>query len=281
MRVFDQFNSPVKRLQLMQGDKLFVLSQTNEIWRIDSPASEPADQEAVRRAVEEMIALEAGRIVTRTREDESVESGGQMNYIEFIAEDSIARVSIKKVDQEGSLYELSFADGPDLFYVDGSNMPPAMIQNEAVLNFRDKRLLDLPKESISRVTIKKFGETTLSVEYVKDDEAWHPVTGEIAGKLNVQAFDKVLGLLSGFRADTVVEIGMSINDPEYYGFKEPWLEINLDVNIESAVRKTLLVGRSAGFNLRYVMIRGDQSIFMVEEQRLSVLSEGLFVGKGY
>ncbi len=278
MRVFEAVDSPVKRLQLIHGNDLFVLSQTNDLWRIDSPASEPVDQEVVHRAIEEMIALEAGRIVTKTRLDESAELGGDISYVEFQAADSVSVVSIKKADLSGTLYELSFADSSDLFYVDGSNMPPAMIKRQAVLDFRDRTLLSFPVESISRVTIKRFGETALSVEYVKDDEAWHPVAGEITGPLNVEAFERVLNLLSGFRADKVVKIGMSVDDAAYYGFKEPWLEINLDVNIASAVRKTLLVGRSAGSNLRYVMVRGDQSIFTVEEQRLSVLTEGLFIG---
>jgi len=280
MRVFEDLTAPLRRLQLMHGDDLFVLSQANDVWRIDAPASEPADQEAVRRAIAEIIALKAERIEIRSAEDESGAAGGELSYVEFLAGEKTVMISIRKADSDALRYELAFADSPDLFYVAGSNMPPVMIRSEAMLDLRDKSLLALPKESISRVTIKRFGQTAFSVEYVKEDGMWHPAAGEISGKLKGDVFAKVLDLLSGFRADRVVKIGMTVDDSEYYGFKEPWLEINLDVSIESAVRKTVLVGRSAGPNLRYVMVRGDQSIFTVAEQRLDVFMAGLLVGDG-
>jgi hypothetical protein len=159
-------------------------------------------------------------------------------------------------------------------------MPPVMVEREVVMDLRDKTLLSLSSKSINRVTIKKYGTIALSVAYAEADGTWHPSDGELKGKLNSEAFAKVLELLTAFRADKVVKIGMSVADSEYYGFKEPWLEVNLDVDIESAVRKTLLVGRAAGFNLRYVMLRGDQSVFTVDEQRLDIFTEGLFMEDG-
>ncbi len=280
MRVFEDITAPLRRLQLMHGDNLFVLSQTNDVWRMDAPASEPADQETVRRAIGQIIALKAERVEVRTDEDESGSGGGELSYVEFLAGEKTVMISIRKMDPEGLLYELAFADSADLFYVAGSNMPPVMITSEAMLDLRDKRLLALPQGSISRVTLKRSGQTAFSVEYVKEDGLWHPSAGEITGKLNGEVFAKVLNLLSGLRADKVVAIGMAVGDVEYYGFKEPWMELNLDVSIESAVRKTVLVGRSAGPTLRYVMVRGDQSIFTIEEQRLDVFKEGLLMGEG-
>lgn len=279
MRVFEEITKPLSRLQLMHGEDIFVLSQTNGLWRIDAPASEPADQEAVRRAIQQILALRAEHVVTSAVQPESSKDSGDWSYVEFLAGDQSAMVSVKKLDLAGSSYELSFADSSDLFYVAASNMPPVMVEREAVMGLRDKTLLSLPLGSISRVTIKKHGTTALSIDYVEADGTWHPSDGELKGKLNSEVFAKVLQLLTAFRADNVVKIGMSVDDYEYYGFKEPWLEVNLDVDIESAVRKTLLVGRAAEFNLRYVMLRGDQSVFTVDEQRLNIFIEGLFVGE--
>lgn len=280
MRVFEEITQPLDRLQLMYGEEIFVLSQTNGLWRIDAPASEPADQEAVRRAIRGMLLLEAERVATSTAPPESSRNSGDLNYVEFAAGDQHVMLTVKKQDLEGLSYELSFPDSSELYYVAGSNMPPVLVDREVVMDLRDKTLLSLPPGSISRVTIRKQGTTGLSAAYVEADGIWHPSDGEIKGKLNSEAFAKVLKLLSAFRADKVVKIGMSVDDAEYYGFKEPWLEVNLDVDIESAVRKTLLVGRTAGFNLRYVMLRGDQSVFTVAEQRLDVFSEGLLVEDG-
>ncbi|MFA7174348.1 MAG: DUF4340 domain-containing protein [Kiritimatiellia bacterium] len=280
MRVFEDITKPLSRLQLMQGEELFVLSQTNGLWRIDAPASEPADQEAVRRAIQQMLALKAERVVTGAAKPEFSENDGDWSYVEFSAGDQSAKVSVKKPDLAGSSYMLAFADSTELFFVAASNMPPVMVEREVVMDLRDKTLLSLSSKSINRVTIKKYGTIALSVAYAEADGTWHPSDGELKGKLNSEAFAKVLELLTAFRADKVVKIGMSVADSEYYGFKEPWLEVNLDVDIESAVRKTLLVGRAAGFNLRYVMLRGDQSVFTVDEQRLDIFTEGLFMEDG-
>jgi len=278
MRVFAEIDTPLRRLQISHGADLFVLSQTNGIWSIDLPASESVDQEVVHAAVEQMLALKAERIETKKRDDANNEIEGGSSQLEFQTGDKLAKASIKKMNMEGSLYEIAFAGSTELFYVSGSNMPPAMVRSEAVLEFRDKTLLALPKGSVSRVTIKRFGETALSFEYVQEDQIWLPAAGDMQIPLNVDDFEKSLALLSGFRADKVVKIGMTVDDYGYFGFKEPWLEINLDVTIENAVRKTLLVGRSAGFNLRYVMVRGDQSVFVVDEQRLNLVFNGVFTG---
>jgi len=279
MRIFTEIYTPLRRLQISHGEDLFVLSQTNGIWSIDSPASEPADQEVVHTAIEQMLALEAERIETKKIDDANSEIKGGSSQLEFQSGDKLSKASVRKMDLEGSLYEIAFAGSTELFYVSGSNMPPTMVRSEAVLEFRDKTLLALPRGSVSRVTIKKFGETAVSFEYVQEDQRWLPVAEDMQLPLNGDAFEKSLALLSGFRADKVVKIGMTVDDYVYFGFKEPWLEINLDVTIENAVRKTLLVGRSAGFNLRYVMVRGDQSVFIIDEQRLNLVFNGVFTGE--
>ena len=280
MRIFEELAYPIERLQFMVGKDLFVLSRTNDLWKIDSPASEPADQEMVQKAVDELLSLKADRIEARTEQDESGGQGVDLSYVEFTAGPLTAMVSVKKTDYEGLSYELSFADQSEVCYVAGSNMPPVLADRDVLLDFRDKTLLSLPDGSITRITIKKFGEPSYGIEYIEDDQSWHPATGNLNGKqLDLDAFNKVLAFLNGFRANKVVKVGLSVDDPAYYGFIQPWLEINLDVNVEDAVRRTLLIGRSAGAGMRYVMVRGGQSIFLVDEKRLSVFAEALIVDK--
>lgn len=277
MRIFKNPTGPLRRIQFVQGDYLFILSRTNDLWQIDSPASEPADQEAVQSAVSGILSLEADRIANRNQQDESDDTSVELSQVEFLAGGTNTVVSVKKADSDGTVYEFSFDGQPEVYYVAGSNMPPALVKRDALLDFRDKVLLSLPEKSIRRVTIKKFGETAFAVEYIEADESWHPVTGGIKGRLNIDAFNRVLSFLNGLLADRVVKVGLSVDDPVYYGFAEPWLEINLDVNLKDAVRKTLLVGRSAGKNMRYVMVRGDESIFVMDERRLNLFAEALII----
>lgn len=278
MRVFEELAYPIERLQFMVGKDLFVLSRTNDLWKIDAPASEPADQEMVQKSVDELLSLKADRIENRVEQDESGGQGTDLSYVEFTAGPVTAMVSVKKTDYEGLSYELSFADQSEVFYVAGSNMPPVLVDRNVLLNFRDKTLLSLPEGSITRITIKKFGEPAFGIKFIKEDQSWHPAIENLNGKqLNFDALKRVLAFLNGLRADKVVKVGLSVDDPAYYGFVQPWLEINLDVNVKDAVRRTLLIGRSAGSGMRYIMVRGGQSVFLVNEKRLSVFAEDLII----
>jgi hypothetical protein len=275
MRIFDGISGVISRVQIMVGTDLFVMSRTNDLWKIDSPVSEPADQERVQRAIEGIVSLRADRIVHGVQQDESGNQGFETGYIELTSGVETLMCSLKKADYAGETYELTFADSHDVYYVAGSNMPPALVSREALLDFRDKNLLSLPENSISRVTIRKSGEPAFAVEYVRENQRWFPAGGELGGTLNQDAFQRILRFLYDSRADRVAKVGLSSSDQEYYGFTEPWLEITLDLNLEDAVRRTLLIGRSAGGNMRYAMRRGDQSVFLVDEQRLAVFSESL------
>ncbi len=275
MRIFDGIAGLISRAQIMIGSDLFVLSRTNELWQIDSPVSEPADQRRVQRAIDAIVSLKADRIVHSVQPDESGDQGFETGYIELTSGSETLLCSVKKADYAGQAYELAFANSHDVYYVAGSNMPPALISRDALLDFRDKNLLSLPENSISRVTVKKSGETAFVAEYARATQTWFPAGGDVGGRLNQDAFRRILRFLYDSQADQVAKIGLSPSDPEYYGFTEPWLEINLDLHVAEAVRRTLLIGRSAGGNLRYAMRRGDQSVFLIDEQRLAVFTETL------
>ncbi len=281
MRMFEELTHPIERIQFMVDKELFALSRTNDLWKIDAPASEPADQAMVQRSVDNLLSLRADRIENRIEQDDSGAQGEDLNYVKFSAGAITAMISVKKTDYEGLSYELSFADQPEVYYVAGSNMPPVLVNREVLLDFRDKTLLSLPDGTINRITIKKFGTPAFGIDYRAEDQSWHPSTGNLnRGRFNLEAFNKFLTFLNGLQANKVVKVGLAADDPGLYGFVQPWLEINLDVNVEDAVRRTLLIGRSAGGGMRYVMVRGGQSVFLVEEKRLSVFAEALIVDGG-
>jgi len=60
-----------------------------------------------------------------------------------------------------------------------------------------------------------------------------------------------------------------------YGFRIPWLEISVDVEADDAMRKTILVGKEAGFGKRYAMVRGLDVLFVLGQEELQVLSQRL------
>ncbi len=280
MRIFDALPAPVKRLDIVVDTEAFVLSHTNQLWQIDSPVSEPADQQFVQRTIDTLLSMKAEQIRSHAHEDEASARKADAGYVALSVGDQTIVASIKKTDYRGELYEFEFADKPEVYYVAESNMPPALIDSAALLDFRDKTILAIPEQAVQRVTLRRFNETFFTAEFIEDSGSWHLGAGDFQGRVNQQAFSRLLALLTDLKADRVVKVGFETPDLEYYGFATPWLEVTLDLNLDDAIRRSLLVGRSDGNNLRYVMARGDQSIFLVEEQKLALFTSSLTVQEG-
>jgi len=81
--------------------------------------------------------------------------------------------------------------------------------------------------------------------------------------------------LGALKANRIEKLGLSLDDIDAYGLRSAWLEVSVDVDAADAVRKTLLVGKEAGFGKRYAMVRGLDVLFVLDEEALRVLSARL------
>ena len=276
-RLFDGVLSGVRRFQVYFGDALFVLTQTNGLWRFEAPVADVADQAVVRETVDRLLRLNAESISddsTGEARRVSNEQSPPISQVELFSENASWRFSILPDDIEGASLCVTFTNAPTVFRVASSNVPPALISMIGLLGLRDKTVLALPSESLRRITLKRDGGAVETVERLNGDAVWHLGEGS-AGRIAAERLNALVARLEGLRAERIERLGATPEGPDTYGFRQPWLEVSVDVDTHDAVRKTLLVGKETGFGKRYAMVRGLDVLFVLDKATLETLAARL------
>ena len=275
-RLFFEKPDNMRRLQIYYGDLLFVLTQTNALWQMQAPVSDVADQQVVKDTVAQLLRLKAETIVDDTQNDVRRAGGEQsppLSQVELFSDQASWRFSIAPDDYEGSYYRITFTNAPTVFRVASSNVPPALVSMIGLLGLRDKTVFALSADSLRRISVKRVGGgETLQRE--SGDAVWRLGEG-VTGKVNAERLGAWLAQLVALKADRIEKLGLALDDIDAYGLRSPWLEISVDVDVSDAVRKTLLIGKEAGFGKRYAMVRGLDVLFVLSEESLRVLTEPL------
>jgi len=164
-----------------------------------------------------------------------------------------------------------FTNSTRVFRVAASNVPSALVSTVGMLGLRDKTVLALPERSLRRITLKRGRAQADVVERSGPDAAWR--AGEVSpGKVDAARLSAVVALLEKIRADRVEKLGVTLEEIEAYGLRDPWLSLSADVDATDSVRKTLLVGKEAWFGKRYAMVRGLDILFVLSPETLGILN---------
>ena len=277
-RLFYGLPSGVRRFQVYFGDALFVLTQTNSLWRIEAPVADAADQSAVQDTVERLLRLTAVAIddvnmseATRITNEQSL----PISHVELFSEQASWRFSITPDDIEGTFLNITFTNSPTVFRVANSNVPPALVSMIGLLELRDKTVLNLPSASLRRISVKRNDGKVETVERPKGDGIWHLGPGGV-GRIATGNLDALVACLEHLDADRIESLGATPSALDTYGLRVPWLEVSVDVEAQDALRKTILVGKDAGFGKRYAMVRGLDALFVLDQMTLETL-EGRLV----
>ena len=276
-RLFFEKPDGIRRLQILFGDQLFVLGQTNALWQIQAPVSDIADQRVVKDSVEQLLRLKADRIVDESV-GESQSATGERSppicQVGIFSDRSELSFSVAPEDFEGKFYRFSFTNSPAVYIVASSNIPPAFVSMIGLLGLRDKTVLALQEKSIRRISVKRASGNGEVLVREKDDPAW--VLGDgVTGKVNAERLSKWLALVCNLKADRIEKLGLAVEDADRYGLRAPWLEVGLDVDSVDTVRKTLLVGKDAGFGKRYAAVRGLDVLFVLSPEALQLLANSV------
>ncbi|MEI7902184.1 MAG: DUF4340 domain-containing protein [bacterium] len=276
-RLFYEMPSSVRRLQVYFGDLLFVLSQTNAQWRLDAPVSDVADQAVVSAMVERVLRLNAETMDDGSASEARRVRDGQsapISHVELFSDQASWRFAIATDDVDGAFYRVTFTNAPTVFRVASSNMPPALVSMIGLLGLRDKTVLALQPQNLRRITVKRGEGVGETVQREKDGAFWRLGEG-MSGQVSKERFNALLARLKSLKADRVEKMGLTLDEIDTYGLRVPWLEVSVDVDAEDAVRKTLMVGKDAGFGKRYAMVRGLDVLFVLGEEALADLSAHL------
>ncbi len=271
-RLFFERPDTVRRLTVYFGDLLFVVSRTNGVWNLQSPVSDVADGVAVGDAVGQLLRLRADT-VSEQGQEASGERAVPLSHVEVATDQSSWRFSITPEDFEATHYRIVFTNSPTVFRVASSNVPPALVSLSGLLGFRDKAVLGLLAGSVRRIAVRR-GETGESLQRADGEEAWRLGEG-MRGRVESERVASWLAQVCALRADRVEKLGLTAAEAEVYGLRVPWLEVSLDVETADALRKTLLVGKEAGFGKRYAAVRGLDVLFVLDQAALELLESRL------
>ena len=275
-RLFFEKPDSVRRLQIFFGDMLFVLTQTNALWQMQAPVSDVADQHVMKDTVEQLLRLKAETVVDEAQSDPrriGSELSPSLSHVELVSDQSSWRFAITPDDYEGTYYRITFTNAPTVFRVASSNVPPALVSMIGLLGLRDKTVLALPAESLRRITVKRVSGGAI-LQRESGGAVWRLGEG-VTGKVDADRLSAWLAQMVALKADRIEKLGLSLEDIDAYGLRSPWLEVSVDVDAADAVRKTLLIGKEAGFGKRYAMVRGLDVLFVLSEATLRVLSSQL------
>jgi len=263
----------VRRLQIHLGDSLFVLTQTNGLWRFEAPVSDKADQSAVRDTVERLLRVRADAIFENGDDTRTAthERSLPISHVELTAEQGAWRFMVAPGNLEGTAFNLVFTNAPTVYRIASSNLPSALVNMAGVFSLRDKNVLNLPRASVRRITVTHEGTPATVVERENSEALWHLGEGT-AGRIVDERLHALLVCVENLRADRIEGVGLEPERLAAFGLREPWLEISIDVDARDAVRKTLRIGREAGFGKRYATVRGLDVLFVLDRSALSILA---------
>ena len=276
-RLFSDLPGRVRRLHIYSGDLLYVLTQTNSLWRLEAPVSDVADQAVVKDTVERLLRLDAESVDDSSSGGPPHTDSGEslpVSYVELFTEQGETRLMIAPDDREGRFLRVTFTNAPTVFRVASSNVPPALVSSAGLLGLRDKTVLALKAESLRRITLRWEGGGAEAVEREAKAAVWRLGEG-VPGRLVPERLSALLALLEALKAERIEKLGLTAGDQDAYGLRVPWLEVSVDVDAADTVRKTVLVGKEAGFGKRYAMVRGLDVLFVLSGELVAGLSAHL------
>jgi hypothetical protein len=257
----------ITRLMLQTADQTVTLVRANgHGWNLTTPVQGRADAVAADRLAVALADLRAERVLDA--DAAAVAAGTEPAYsVEVTAGPAGWRFSVTPSLVETGCVNIVFTNAPAVFVVAATNLPPALFSPEGVLELVDRTVLSLPAVTVRRLIVRR-GNESWDVQRAATGEGWQAADGREPDAAAIAAW---LGLLGACRADRTERLGAGARDPAAFGMREPWLEATVVVSADDALRKVLLVGRPAGANGRFAMLRGDDVIFVLGPDALRVL----------
>ena len=288
-RLFSESPERVKRLKVGQGAALFVLSQNDALWQMESPVAMRMDTGRFTAALKQFLSLTAETLSEQT-DDRMLPEGFALlpfeTQVELQTDANARAMAFIAEDAARQSYRVEMADTPVAYHVAASNVPPAFLDGAAMLDLCDKTVLSLTNDAIRRVTVKRPDGTAESVQREGGAAPDWRAVGE-AREVDADAlgaFIKTMSALAVERFELPLAVQAALVPSRYsivtvplpdYGLKSPWLEITLGVDAADAIRKTLIIGAEAHDGGRHATIRGQDIVFVLQPETVAVLHRPL------
>jgi len=281
MRLFFEKPQDVKRLEIATDNLLFVLTQNDALWQMESPIAMRLDQTRVNAALNQFLRLtaeSASEGMVQLPDDDDADVSPPVSQVELLTDNGAFRLAFAHDDTDDGFYRVTMTNNPVVYHVAASNVPCAFLNGQDALALCDKTVLSLTNDEIRRVTVKRPDGTSESLQRESGaDSGWRPVgdTREI-DPAAVKPFIEKVSMLTVERIEKPLAAPPG-TDP--YELRSPWLEITLDVDTADAIRKTIIIGKETDDDNgnRYATLRGQDAVFILCAETLAILEQTLML----
>ncbi len=254
----------IEKIELKYHDSTLTLQKTKQYdWMITNPNEILADRDIVREFVEKIKDLQIQQYVDDSGENYNkyglADSPIEISVFRRIGEGETVKFQLGNSDENGGLCYVK-RDGEDAVYT----VPTEQfydIAKSGYLAFRDKLVMEFPKENARKLVIKRDGKI-IACERI-DETLYNPkwnMTSPVNMSAELDSVNQVVWNLSFLLASKIVTL--SSDNPGEYGFDDPLLQVSMSyekpgdggtndvvvsekddlVKPKEMVTKTLLVG---------------------------------------
>jgi hypothetical protein len=286
--VFPCSAGDVRAIELRGQDKVVRLAGNGKSWSVTEPVQWQADTQTVYRLLHNLVNLKITGFADSATADLKALGFAPFlctvalsNNVPQAAADSRspeARRGAPAVEtlqvssappQEGQVLA-RFESGGTVFRIPAEILAWLGPDPLDPLAYRDRQILAIPPETVNRISLVRGGAEQTVVRVASG--AWEAVSppgrtvdgGAVAGVL------KALGSLRALRIEY-----RGPGNPEAYGFDGTAVSLAVGISSGEGIRKTLAIGYRAGTDGRFVMLQGQDVVFVLERGVAETLTSDL------
>jgi len=277
MRLFFERPQDVRRLEIATDGLLFVLTQNEAQWQMESPVAMRLDQARVTAALNQFLLLAAESVTDRAEplpDDGADAPPPPVSHVELVTDNGAFRVAFASDGEVEGFYRVTMTNDSVVYHLAATNVPPAFLDGQDALALCDRTVLSLTNGAIRRVTVKRPDGTSETVQ--RDAAAasgWRSAGDALeVDPATVKPFIETVSQLTVERIENPL---IAPPGADLYELKTPWLEITLDVDTADAIRRTLTIGKESPGGGRYAILRGQDVVFILCAETLAALEKAL------
>lgn len=267
-----------------KGDKKLILKRERNLsWMVVDPVKWPADNAVVKQMIQHIVLLRA----------ESYVAVGATNLLEYGLEPCSYSITVSdkpagdtpksklligKLSEDGQSVYGMFADSGEVMLLPSDMLESISLNPVDPLVYKDRTMLTISPESVTRLTLQKNGKEQSVI--LDDKGTWSVATGSSTnGMVNIEqsilaaALKSVLIYSSNLRAIRIEE--HNPEDLEKYGLDKPSAVLTLGLASGEGIQKSLMIGDESGTDGRYVMVQGQDVVFVLATGVVNQLMQDL------
>ena len=220
----------IEQIKLRYPDTTLSMEKTKQYdWIIKTPTETLADRDTVREFVERIKDIQIQEFVDDSGKNFDKygldKSSIEISVFRKIGEGETVKFMVGKSDENGGLCYVK-REGEDAVY----SVPTEGFYDVVTggfLAFRDKIVLEYPKENAQKIVIERNGNTFICQKEVDNVEKWF-LTSPVNVEADIDAVNQVIWNLSFFKVDKLITL--SAEDLNKYGLDNPSLTVSVTYN---------------------------------------------------